>query len=193
MHIALFFSMMLFAPEKKVEKTPLLIKTVIQAPSSHLPKATKAQKAIRKKPIKAISPVHTHPQVPTHLVQALQESIAKIDQNLHKGLWKSNLETPIAIPTLKIESGSCEDRVAYTNELIACLKRSLILPEVGEVRGRLVLQNRGSLKEFRMLSCQSERNQRFLETELGRIRYPSFTGSLKSEKEHLFVVTFSNH
>jgi len=122
-----------------------------------------------------------------------RESLAKIDQNSHKESSKNNPKTPIAIPTLSIERGSGEDQAAYANALVACLKRNLVLPEVGEVKIELMLQSSGSLKGFRVLSSQSERNKRFLETELGKIRYPSFTGSLKSEKEHPFVITFSNH
>lgn len=215
-HIILFFSMMLFAPKKKVEKKPLIVKTVVQAPPPKAPpkapvvetkapiatpakiqkavaKKTPPKKPVQKKPVRNTQPVQRQPQIPAHLLHQLQESIAKIDQNSHKESSKNNPKTPIAIPTLSIERGSGEDQAAYANALVACLKRNLVLPEVGEVKIELVLQSSGSLKGFRVLSSQSERNKRFLETELGKIRYPSFTGSLKSEKEHPFVITFSNH
>jgi len=213
-HLILLFVAALLVPKKKTRQKPLLVKTVVQTPppppkapvvetKAPAPRPAKIQKAVNKKthtkklalkrPIKSTQPVQKRPQIPAHLLQELQESIAKIDQSSHKESPKNNPKTPIAIPTLHIERGNGEDKAAYANELVACLKRNLVLPEVGEVKIELLLQNSGSLKSFRVLSSQSERNQRFLEAELSKIRYPSFTGSLKSEKEHPFVITFSNH
>ena len=200
-HATLFLSLMLFAPKKKVEKKPLLVKTVVQPPKAPVVQ-TKAPSKIRKavnkkpptkKPIRNAQPAPRKPQIPAHLLSELQESIAKIDQSSHKESPKKKPKTSIAIPTLSIVSGSKEDQAAYANALVACLKRSLVLPEVGEVKIELLLQSSGSLKSFRVLSSKSQRNQRFLEAELSKIRYPSFMGSLKSEKEHPFVITFSNH
>lgn len=177
--------------------TPTVKKAVSKPVKKNSPKPVKkATKKVsntpRAQPQKA-SESRSGPQIPAHLLQQLQESIAKIDQTSHKESPKNQLQTPKAISKLTVEQGSEEDQADYANALVACLKRNLSLPERGDVKIELLIEKSGALKSYRVISSQSLRNQRHLENELGALRYPAFMGSLKSKQEHTFVISFSNY
>lgn len=205
-HLLLLFGFFRFTPPPKPEKKPLHVKTIVQKPAPAPPPAplppppTPHTSVAAARPIKKAAPVKkpqmpqkSGPQIPDHLVRQLQESIAKIDESSHKLSPSNNLTTPKVISTLTSEHRvSNEDASQFAKELVACLQRNLVLPEVGEVKVELLLQKNGTLKEFRILSSRSKRNQSLLEETLGKIRYPSFTGSLKNEMEHSFVIAFYN-
>lgn len=210
-HFVLLLLMKFTTPEKKVAPKPLKVKTVVQAPpppslptpvtqqvrsTAATPNVKKATKKVSNTPLaqpQKASESRSGPQIPAHLLQQLQESVAKIDQTSHKESPKNQLQTPKAISKLTVEQGSEEDQADYANALVACLKRNLSLPERGDVKIELLVEKSGALKSYRVISSQSLRNQRHLENELGALRYPAFMGSLKSKQEHTFVISFSNY
>jgi hypothetical protein len=130
--------------------------------------------------------------VPENLVRELQESIAKIEQKSHKESPKQVLQAPKWVPQLKIDEGTTGEESIFVSTLIQCLQDALNLPEMGSVKIELVLKNDGSFVQMKILRSESERNKKFLEQELKVIRFPPFSGSLKDEKEHAFVITFCN-
>ncbi|MBS0629549.1 MAG: hypothetical protein JSS30_04910 [Verrucomicrobia bacterium] len=150
-------------------------------------------------PAKKSAPVaKSGPVVPANLVRELQESIAKIDQTSHKDSPKalapnSKLPNPKMVPQLKIDEESAGEESIFVASLVQCLQETLDLPEFGEVKVEIVLKCDGSFVKMKVLQSQSDRNRKFLEQELKTMSFPPFTGELKNEKEHTFVITFCNH
>lgn len=233
----------LWMPSKKIDKKPLQVRMVVQAPatpipvtprppqpviknavqnivatpSSIAPKATpvpkmspvakKSASPAPKNPVvkkaatasaparpvaKKTEPAKSAPVVPADLVQQLQESIAKIDQKSHKDSPKEILPAPKWITQLKIDEESTGEESLFVATLISCLQNTLNLPENGAVKVELVLQRDGSFVQMKVLHSESDRNRKFLEQELKTVTFPPFSGNLKNEKEHTFVITFCN-
>lgn len=150
------------------------------------------QKKKIKKTISNSNPSSKNFKIPSHLSKQLQESIAKIDQTSDKECLTNTLRTPKAISKLTVEQSNGEDQSDYAETLISHLKKNLTLPEIGEVKVELLIGKMGTLKNYRVISSKSLRNQRHLETELGALHYPIFTGNLISKQECTFVISFSN-
>jgi len=168
-------------------------------PAPPKPKPTPAPPKPKPKPApqpkRAPPPKKEPPAVPANLVQQLQESIAKIDQTDHKESAKPTLPTPKLLkepPKLKIDEENLGQECVFVATLVQCLRSTLDLPEVGEVKVELTLRRDGSFVKVKVLQSESEKNKRFLEQELKTITFPSFTGELNNEKEHAFVITFCN-
>jgi hypothetical protein len=94
---------------------------------------------------------------------------------------------------LQIDSQSDTKESIYAANLIQCLQGALMLPGVGAVKVELTLRNDGNFVKMRIIDSKSNQNKVFLEGHLPRLSYPTFTGELKQEKEHAFVITFCNH
>lgn len=204
----------LWMPNKKVDKKPLQVRMVVQAPPKvavALPPPAAVVKAVVQKtaPVKptpiakaapvrpvakktAPAPVKSAPAVPANLVQQLQESIAKIDQKSHKDSPKEVMPAPKWVPELRIDEESTGEENLFVATLVQCLQETLDLPEFGSVKVELVLRRDGSFVKMKVLHSESEKNKKFLEQELKTVSFPPFNGNLKNEKEHLFVITFCN-
>ncbi len=218
-HIFIFLWMALWMPAKKVQKQPLQVRTVIQAPelkktaattqmvSASKPKptlqkpkpkkvATKKKAPIKRVPVKSTPakarPVKKKPAIPDNLMQELQESIAKIEKNSHKESPKKTLQAPKRISDLKVDQEISGEESVFTAALVQRLQSTLDLPEKGAVKVELTLKSDGTFAQMRVLESKSERNQKFLEQELPTLKFPTFSGHLKNEKEHAFVITFCN-
>jgi len=184
------------APPVPVPKPPAL-----KAPPS-TPKAAPAKKAVPTTPAKKVEKatpkqVKSEPVVPENLVRQLQENIAKIEQKSHKGSPSTSspvpsLQTPKWTQQLKIDEGTFGEESVFVASLIQCLQDALDLPEMGSVKVELMLKKDGSFMQMKVLKSESEKNKKFLEQEVKKIKFPPFSGSLKDEKEHVFVVTFCN-
>ncbi len=142
---------------------------------------------------KAAPAVKSSPVIPANLVQQLQESIAKIDQTSHKDSPKQILPAPKKwVPQLKIDEECSGEESFFVSSLIERLQETLDLPEIGEVKVELVLKRDGSFVKMKVVHSASEKNKKFLEQELKTVTFPPFSGDLKDEKEHTFVITFCN-
>ncbi len=212
----------LWMPSKKVDKKPLQVRMVVQAPPKvALPPpvapvavvkpAVQKTAAVKPTPIaakaapikkapsapiqpvaKKTAPVKSSPVVPANLVRELQESIAKIDKKSHKESASDILPAPKWIPELRIDEESTGEESLFVATLVQCLQETLDLPEYGSVKVELVLRRDGSFVKMKVLHSESEKNKKFLEQELKTVSFPPFNGNLKNEKEHLFVITFCN-
>jgi hypothetical protein len=222
-HVFLLFLVKFTTPEKKVNPKPLKVKTIIQAPppkslpaplthhaggTAAAPTVKKAlSKTVKKSPPRPVKKVnsktqetlqkdsenHSSSEISAQLLQQLQESIAKIDKTSDKENLINQFQTPKAASNLTVEQVGEEDQADYANALVACLKRNLSLPERGDVKIELLIEKSGVLNSYSVITSRSLRNQRYLENELGALRYPAFMGSLKSKQEHKFVISFSNY
>lgn len=126
------------------------------------------------------------------LIKQLQESIEKIESGGTKSIPHRAISSRKMTSSLKIDEGSLREGDNFSSFLIDCLQSGLDLPENGSVKVELTLKNNGSFVRMKVLKSESSRNQKFLEGELHALKYPPFSGSLKNEKEHTFVITFCN-
>ncbi|NGX37058.1 MAG: hypothetical protein K1000chlam2_00208 [Chlamydiae bacterium] len=189
-HLGIVLWMALWMPIKTSAKKPLQVHTMVAQtpPPPPLALAPKKTTPVKKAPVKKAPMKKPSPTVPAFLARQLQESIAKIEQKSHKEVPKKPLQAPKWIPELKVDGES-----HFAQDLIECLQNTLELPEVGAVKVELTLNNNGSFIQMRILQSESERNRKFLEEELKALHYPAFSGSLKTEKEHAFVISFCSH
>lgn len=212
-HMIVLLWMALWMPVKRHEKKPLVIRTIVQAPpppALEVKSAPVVKKVVAKKPPAKKKPIpkkkvatkapakkkpivaKKKPTVSPNLIRQLQESIAKIEEKGHKESDRAALNAPKMISSLKIDEGSMAKASNYAASLIQCLQNALDLPEMGAVKIELTLNRNGSFSGMKVLKSASTRNQSFLQQELQTLKYPAFSGSLKNEKEHAFVLTFCN-
>jgi|GEM_PF-3021417 len=216
-HIAALLWMALWMPGRIIPKKPLIVRTVMEvatpvptaAPAATQKPIMAAAKVVKKpapikktttpapKPIprpkpKAVArPVQQpkSPAVPAALMKQLEMSIAKIEDNGQK-----QVSSPLKrMPKLQIDTESDANASIYAANLVQCLQSALTLPSVGAVKVELTLRNDGTFVKMRILNSQSNPNKAFLETHLVSMKYPAFSGELKKEQEHAFVVTFCNN
>ncbi len=206
MHCALLLWMAIWKPIPQKEKKPLNVRTVVvkapePKPAPPAPRPTPptppAPKTKRVAPVKRKAPPPPPPKkraptVPQNLVNDLRKSLDKIDAKPQKVLTNRALKAPERIATLKVDEVASEDASRYVTELVECLQTTLQLPDKGSVRLKLTLSNEGKFLGIEILESESDQNRKFLQNELGRIHYPTFSGSLKTEREHAFVLSFTN-
>lgn len=216
-HLLALVWMAVFAPPKLMKKKPLTVRTVVQAPPPppqkavvQAPPVKSAVQKVSNPTQKKVAPKKTAPKkiakspapaqkkattsVPQNLVQELQQSLAKIDEKSPSVLPNKALKAPTVIQTLKVDSlqEATGEENRYAGQLVEALQAQLNLPEMGKVKISLSLTSEGQIVQLRILSSENKRNEKFLEEELKQITFPPFTGSLKKEKEHTFVLSFCN-
>ncbi|MBI2812372.1 MAG: hypothetical protein HYX67_16325 [Candidatus Melainabacteria bacterium] len=198
------------APAPKVQ-TPTPVQPKAQAPAAKkvVPKTdpVKKEAAIADKRIAKTAPPPTkkaplpRAKISDSLLKELEESIAKIEKSSDKGVASKRTPTiaKAAAPiTLQIDipfekgSNAEEGEEDYTDTLIRHLHQSLSLPDYGEVKIQLSLRQDGSVAKIVVLTTQSEKNKRYLESILPSLRFPRFDGVFASKKEHTFTLTFCN-
>ncbi len=182
------------------------------APKAQTPPATQPQPALKKDPAiadkrlnpnaKALPSPKNKPdnrgKISDQLRKELEASIAKIEgkkQNLSQKQQPSRSQafTPIQLDIDSADTGPAVDFDSdYPNLMIGYLHQSLHLPEFGEVKIQLTLRQDGSVAKLVVLNTESEKNKRYLEGNLPRLKLPSFNGSFAQKKEHTFVLTFCN-
>jgi len=209
-HLVMIFWMVMWTPVKKEKPKSLKIHTVIKTPPPPLLKEAIVQAKTVPKPVSVSPPVKKKAPAPVppkkvattakqtkkttpvsqELQKQLQESIAKFSENSHKECPKATLEVPKHITRLEMDAGVATEENAFAAALIECLQQTLKLPERGAVKVELTLKQDGTFVNLHVSDAQSQRNAFFLEEQLPMIHYPRFTGSLKQEKEHTFVISF---
>lgn len=191
---------------KPPKKKPLLPKTPPAAKQS--PKKTslspkkessKAKSSVKAKTRSKASPkkkdssetVSSEPIIPQDLLDQLEESIAKIDQNDHKVSSKSSLTVPI-LEAPGLSEASIWGEVSFQEQLIECLHRSLALPDLGEVTIELKLRSNGLVAGLKVLKAESSKNRDYLEKHLPHVVFPPMEEALFKNEEKTFVLTFCN-
>ena len=186
--------------EKKKEliaKAPS--KPVVQKAPVKAVATVKAKKIEEKKTVQSKTPPPPAPAIPAHLLQELEESIAKIDvkqdkiQRKNKEQVSSSLK-PLAVDT-PISSDSFDTKnseIAYTEMLIAYLREQLYLPEFGEVKVRLTLFSNGKVAKLVVLKTESEKNRQYIENNLPLVEFPSLKEVFNNQESKTFVFAFCN-
>lgn len=188
--------------EKKIApKAPTASRTAkARVPATPPVPAPKKAAASEKKPApKATKPVpkieKTEPSISPALLRELEESIAKIEEKEDKQKKVIKKTAPLslqidapevaAVPSTQIE----QDYIAVLTET---LHASLHLPEFGEVKIELTLNQDGTVAKLRVLKTESVQNRKYLEAELPRLKFPFFRGSYAKQTAHTFTLTFCN-
>jgi hypothetical protein len=186
------------APQAQERKSPKKPKAVLPPPAVKASLPAQKSKSVKAKvshpalpksePEKKIAPV-----IPQDLLRELEETIAKIDEkrdklysNKEKVAEKRESAGSVSRPL--IQSGL--EELNFQESLIRALKESLTLPDFGEVKIELTLRHDGSVEKLKVLSAHSEKNRKYLETNLSTLKFPSLLSS--KEKELTFVITFCN-
>ncbi len=178
-------------PVKKVEKKKGVVTAATPAPTKKAAPAPAPKKASSPPAPKQNAEVQK-------LLSSLEESLTRIESK--SAPTKKTTAAPAAsfdVPKwsgkLMMESeGDDISDPGYENHLIGYLRSILNLPEVGEVKIRLTLQNNGAFVKLQVLRAQSAKNRSYLEVELPHLHFPRLTGALSHEKQHIFVITFCN-
>ncbi len=113
---------------------------------------------------------------------------------------------PLAVPELKkkdwtarfsADSSSASDLLVNQNEehefrelFLDYLKDQLQLPEIGEVKLKLVLSPEGRVVKIEVIRAQSQQNKEYLEEVLPSLAFSFLKNYLKKEKS--FMITFFN-
>ncbi len=195
LHVILLIWLALWSPAKKVEKKPISVRTVIASPTptpvktAEAPKQPVAKKTAPTPPKTPLKKTPQKPLVSPALARQLENAIAKIDEKGHKESTTSSRSVVKSLPKLQIDSA---EESIYASDLVQCLQNALQLPQHGAVKLELTLKVDGTFMKMRILESANPANKKFLETHLKSVHYPPFSGPLKKEKEHSFVITFCN-
>lgn len=200
LHVILFIWLALWSPAKIVEKKPIQVRTVIATPPPPVKTVAVKKAAAPKKPVvkktapppkKPVARKATQkPLVSPALAKQLENAIAKIDEKSHKESAAPSRTIAKLPPKLQIDSA---EGSIYASDLVQCLQSALELPQHGVVKLELTLKMDGAFVKMRVLESANNANKKFLETHLRSVHFPPFSGPLKKEKEHTFVITFYNN
>jgi hypothetical protein len=80
----------------------------------------------------------------------------------------------------------------YQESLIHYLQETLNLPEYGEVKIEVTLRQDGSVAHMVVVKAESEKNRKYLEAHLPKLKFPRLDEPFSSKKQHTFVLTFCN-
>ena len=197
-HAAVVCALMQIKPlEKKADRQHLAVRTVriqpVKAvaaasqkkavaaplkPKQALPVKKTVPPAVQKQ---VVSTPPRAPRVPKQLLQELEESIAKIDQKRDK--LYTGKEIPQPTRALHID----ETEADFVRMLTEHLEQSLHLPDFGEVKIALTLQENGTVIKVVVLKVESEKNRRYLEAHLPLLKFPHL-----KQKQNTFILTFCN-
>ena len=173
-------------PKQRKKKTPPP-KKVPPKPKPTPVKKNTPQSKPKQAPVKKSTSQSTIPQ---NLLNQLEESIAKIDQNDHKVNSKSRLTVPML--DLKSSDKRGLSEISFHQRLIECLHRSLSLPDHGEVTIELKLNSNGLIAELNVLKTESAKNRAYLEKHLPQVIFPPLEGNDFKKEQRKFIFTFCN-
>lgn len=203
------------APQKTVaqaptpQSSPAPAAKKVEKKSAPAPKKEPAiaDKTLSKQKSKPTPQAKTPPAPPPRakisdsLIRELEESIAKIENKSDKGTAsrKTSMSSKAAIApiVLQIDMADASHYAEagdgdYVDLLVSHLHQHLSLPDYGEVKIQLSLQQDGTVGKIVVLKTESEKNKKYLESNLPRLRFPRFEGSYAKKKESTFILTFCN-
>ena len=151
------------------------------------PRAQQTTKVAPKKP--AALPKKSTPSKKNEILKDLKETLSRIET---KAPPETSLSLPKQIQSLEIDHADKKEETDYFISLAHALKEELELPELGEVKLELTVSHTGQVLKLRIVQALSEKNRRYLELNLPRLRLPPFSEDLKNENAHTFTLTFCN-
>lgn len=185
--VHLFFFLFDF---KKKHSPPTPKKSIVV--NTYVPPPTNAGGPAQKKPKQQAAKVALKKSVPSsknEILKDLKETLSRIET---KAPPKASLSLPKYVQSLQIDHADKKEETDYSISLAHALKEELELPELGEVKLELTVSHTGQVLRLRILQALSEKNQRYLELNLSRLRLPPFSEDLKNETAHTFTLTFCN-
>jgi outer membrane biosynthesis protein TonB len=170
------------------------------------PPLKKTTVTTEKKSIDTVKPI-APPKPEIHsispsLLEELEESIAKIQDKSDNPILDKQIKnkTPLSAPvSLQIDAlyseklENCDTTSSdYISSLTQHLHASLHLPDFGEVKIELTLQQDGTVAKLKVLKAESDHNKKYLESHLPLLKFPHLTGSFARKNEYTFTVNFCN-
>ena len=128
----------------------------------------------------------------------MQENIAKIRKNLNKSSFSNKSNGEVAdlgeIIALNIDSAeiTARNEANYYDALVSCLKRGLVLPELGEVKVNITIDQKGKVLKLETLQSKSAWNKQYLEKQLPTLTMPTFELYYKGITQKTFTITLTN-
>lgn len=157
----------------------------------------KTKKQKKQKPTVQKAPKEVHDEIFTQIASSLQKSESL--RATKKAVQDATTPLPKELGALQTESSvtidpqnsltSQEER--YIDELILILKRSLVLPEHGEVRLILHLSRNGKVRNVEILGAKSTKNSTYVEKMLPTLHFAAFGNRFTGEEEHAFLLNLS--
>lgn len=198
--VHLFFFFFDFKNEKRppAPKKSIVVHTFVPRPSPKPKVNTRTETASSSKKVQKTNPSKTieKPKPNTiskknEILKELKDSLKKIESTTSPE-QKSPLTLPKNIQSLQVDQTEKPENSDYFILLAQTLKEELELPEYGDVKLELTVHNNGRVLKIRVLQAASEKNRRYLELNLPKVIFPSFTEDFKNEREHTFTLTFCN-
>ena len=180
---------------KKLKTTkPILIRTVVQPPHIILPKitATTSKPPIEASPKKIETPskkiVKSLPATPKK-ASGPSTPIAK-PSAIKKG--ELSIPAPIATSTKVKQTERAKNDMNFGDFLVQYLQNTLELPEYGEVKMEVTIDQGGHLTHLQILDSKSEKNAQFLKNRLPTLPFPCLNDFDIFEMKQTFTITFKN-
>lgn len=102
------------------------------------------------------------------------------------------LPLPFKVSHLAIDRTEWSQSQGYVDLLTCSLKEALALPERGNVKLALTIENSGKVVKLQVLESASDANQAYLESHLLPLSLPPFGKDLTNQNEQTWIVTFCN-
>lgn len=195
--IVLILTMHHFISHRFKPSKPIVIRTVLptEPPKAIAAKPPKPVPAPAPAPVKKPAPAKTNKPAPAKTApppKKQEKAIADIAQTLKSiGEPAPQTKTVLAVPRKippKTEIVADIKSLSYNELLIAYLQTALELPELGEVRVQLKINEQGALLSCEIIETKSHQNAEFLKKQLPQLTYPVVDGF----KGGSYTVTFRN-
>lgn len=150
------------------------------------------------KPKKEASKAAKKPVPPSPSDSRLEQVAALMRQSLEKlespskTSSKPSSKTPTPAKLSSLASESLSQEATYQHDLVAYLEDALEFPEKGKVRIKLSLKRDGGVQKLEIVEASSEKNKKFVETQIPELTFPPFGRNFGSEIVHTFSITLSS-
>lgn len=151
------------------------------------------------KPKKEANKVVNKPAPSSPSDSRLEQVAALMRQSLEKleNPSKVTPKTPTKATTTpsklsSLASESLAQDATYQRDLVAYLEDALEFPEKGKVRIKLSLKRDGGVQKLEIVETSSEKNKKFVETQIPGLSFPPFGRNFGSEIVHTFSITLSS-
>jgi hypothetical protein len=131
------------------------------------------------------------------LIHELEKQLDKIEKGGQKNISHTpTINVPSKISSLQIDradhSVADEKDLLYNEMLATFLHQAIVLPEYGEVKLKIDIDEEGRVSQVKVIESQSKVNQRYLEKILPSLRFPRPPHHLSKTKKQSYVLTFCN-
>jgi hypothetical protein len=167
-------------PSQKEKKEPPPLPSVKPTAKQGAPKETKpsSQKMLSKE-----------------RVQEIEESFATLLSPAVEPKRARDLKIPSILQAsidTEEHSTTSEEDLSYGRLLIALLEKQLKLPEIGQVKARITLSEKGRITAIEILDAKSEKNATCLKNQLPLLELPCFNDFGITESTLEFITLFRN-